>query len=145
MIRSYDELKTELKNRKIRLSHQRLKVLEYLNENMVHPTVDQIYKDLHEEVPTLSRTTVYSTLDALAAAGMVRRINIEDTETRYDINVEDHGHFKCETCGMIRDFTAEPQSMAPDELRGFQILDRNVYFKGVCPDCLAAENQSGKQ
>lgn len=145
MKRSYEDLKTELKARNIRLSHQRLKVLEYLNDHMVHPTVDQIYRDLQDEIPTLSRTTVYSTLDALAEAGMVRRISIEDTETRYDINIEDHGHFKCESCGMIRDFKAEPQSMAADELPGFVIRDRNVYFKGTCPECLAAANQSGGQ
>ena len=36
---TFEELTNELKNRNIRLSHQRLKVLEYINNHKTHPTV----------------------------------------------------------------------------------------------------------
>lgn len=134
---SMDDLTAELKMKNIRLSHQRLKILEYLSSHRIHPTVDQIYTGLQKEIPTLSRTTVYSTLNALADAGMVREINIEDSEIRYDIDIESHGHFKCESCGMIYDFKADLDSLAPEELKDFVIKDKNLYFKGVCPACLA--------
>ncbi|HML36403.1 MAG TPA: Fur family transcriptional regulator [Bacillota bacterium] len=134
---SMDDLTAELKMKNIRLSHQRLKILEYLSRHRIHPTVDQIYTGLQKEIPTLSRTTVYSTLNALADAGMVREINIEDSEIRYDIDIESHGHFKCESCGTIYDFKADLDSLAPEELKNFVIKDRNLYFKGVCPSCLA--------
>lgn len=135
-----DDLAKELKSRNIRLSHQRLKVLEYLSENHCHPTVDQIYTSLHKEIPTLSKTTVYSTLGALADAGMVKPINIEGNEIRYDITVEDHGHFKCESCGTIYDFPADLSCLESKALHGFQIKEKNVYFKGTCPMCLANKN-----
>ena len=134
---SMDDLTAELKMKNIRLSYQRLKILEYLSSHRIHPTVDQIYTGLQKEIPTLSRTTVYSTLNALAEAGMVREINIEDSEIRYDIDIESHGHFKCESCGTIYDFKADLDSLAPEELKDFVIKDRNLYFKGVCPSCLA--------
>ncbi len=142
MKRSYEELTKELKMKNIRLSHQRLKVLEYLTIHMDHPTVDQIYNGLHKEIPTLSKTTVYSTLSALADAGLVRIINIEDNEARYDIRVADHGHFKCESCGTIYDFQANIDSLTTVDLKRFDIKDKNLYFKGCCPTCLVGKNEA---
>lgn len=133
----FEDLKQELKTKNISLSHQRLKVLEYLTQNQCHPTVDQIYTDLHQDIPTLSKTTVYNTLRVLVEAGLVRVITIEDHEARYDIDVENHGHFKCETCGTIYDFCIDIDRLSPGDLHNFQINDKNVYFKGICPRCLA--------
>lgn len=132
---NFEDLVTELKNKNIRLSHQRLKVLEYLTQNYTHPTADQIYNGLHHEVPTLSKTTVYNTLNSLTEAGLVRAINIEDNEIRYDISTDDHGHFKCMTCGKIYDFKVNINSIEANELNDFEINDKNIYFKGVCPQC----------
>lgn len=140
MKRSFDDLAKDLKEKNIRLSHQRLKVLEYLTDNLNHPTVDQIYTELHPAIPSLSKTTVYSTLDALAEAGLVQVITIEGNETRYDIRTENHGHFKCEACGTIYDFDADVGSLKTDDLKGFEIKDKHVYFKGICPRCLNNTN-----
>ncbi|HBV68725.1 MAG TPA: transcriptional repressor [Clostridiales bacterium] len=131
----FEDLVAELKNRNIRLSHQRLKVLEYLTQNYTHPTADQIYNGLHREVPTLSKTTVYNTLNSLAEAGLVRTINIEDNEIRYDVSTDDHGHFKCKSCGKIYDFKVDINSIEATDLNDFEINDKNVYFKGICPQC----------
>ena len=133
---TFEELSNELKKKKIRLSHQRLKVLEYLTLNRCHPTVDQIYVDLQKEVPTLSKTTIYNTLSTLVESGLVRVVTIEDNETRYDIEIENHGHFKCESCGTIFNFNIEIESLPTEELNSFKINDKNVYFKGICPRCL---------
>lgn len=134
---SFEDLKEELKIRHINLSHQRLKVLEYLIQNQYHPTVDQIFTELHQEISTLSKTTVYNTLRVLVEAGLVRAINIEDHETRYDINVENHGHFKCESCARIDDFRIDTDSLVFDDLNNFVIKEKNVNFKGICPRCLS--------
>ena len=133
---SLEELQQKLKAGKIHLSHQRLKVLEYLVQNQCHPTVDQIFTSLHKEISTLSKTTVYNTLRVLAEAGMVRVITIEDNEARYDITTEDHGHFKCESCGKIYDFKIDADALVTGDLDHFKIKDKNIYFKGVCPRCL---------
>ncbi len=136
MRRSFDDMKALLKQRNIGLSHHRLKVLEYLAEHHCHPTVEQIYADLHKEIATLSKTTVYNSLHALAEAGLVRILTIEDNETRYDLETETHGHFKCEQCGAIFNFTIDIDAFATNGLKHFDIREKNVYFKGVCPSCL---------
>ena len=133
---NFEELRKELKNKNIRLSHHRLKVLEFLNDNRIHPTVDQIYMDLHKELPTLSKTTVYNSLNALIDAGLVKVITIEDNETRYDIVTDNHGHFKCESCGKIYDFEINLSNFKSKDLNNFKINNKDIYFKGICPDCI---------
>jgi Fe2+ or Zn2+ uptake regulation protein len=132
---SLEVLKQELLDNNIHLSHQRLKVLEYLIQNHNHPTVEQIFTDLHKDISTLSKTTVYNTLRVLEDAGLVRVITIEGTETRYDIEVENHGHFKCKSCGKIYDFEIDMNVLSSPDLEKFQISDKDVYFKGICPRC----------
>jgi Fur family peroxide stress response transcriptional regulator len=132
---TYDFLASELRKQHIRLSQHRVRVLNYLCQNRIHPTVDQIYMAIQSEVPGLSKTTVYNTLHTLEEACLVRIINIEDHEVRYDINTENHGHFKCKGCGAIFDFKTDPDLLNTDDLTGFQILDKNIYFKGICPKC----------
>lgn len=128
-------LSFELSSRGIRPSQQRIKILGYLKANHCHPTVDQIYTALQPEIPTLSRTTVYNTLNEFIRNGLVRAISIEENEARYDIVVHDHGHFKCESCGVIFNFNVNIEQLASGDLKDFRILDRNVYFKGICPAC----------
>ncbi len=132
----FKKLSTALASKNIRPSFQRIKVLEYLIENPCHPTVEQIFTDLQSIIPTLSKTTVYNTLNIFHKAGLVRVLKIEDNETRYDIIIETHGHFKCEECGTISNFNIDIDSIETDGLSGFKVNDRNIYFKGVCPKCL---------
>ena len=141
----YKDLSAGLTNKSIRPSFQRVKVLEYLVKNQFHPTVEQIYKNLKSEIPTLSRTTIYNTLNLFAEAGLVRVLTIEDNEARYDVITENHGHFKCGECGVIYNFKADIDLLAAEELSGFKITDRNVYFKGVCSKCLSNINDTKRK
>lgn len=141
MKHSFEAMKQALTERNISLSHQRLKILEYLSDNPCHPTVDKIFTCLQKDIPTLSKTTVYNTLKLLTEAGLVRMITIEENETRYDIEIQDHGHFKCEQCGKIYNFNADIDRLPIGGLENFQINDKNIYFKGICPSCLSKYKQ----
>lgn len=139
-----ESLKEELERKDIRLSYQRLKVSEYLTQHLCHPTADQIFADLQKEIPTLSKTTVYNTLKLLVDAGMVRALSVGENETKYDIVTETHGHFKCNSCGEIYDFDISVESLASEELKGFRITDKNVYFRGLCAKCLSEAEEKDK-
>lgn len=130
-----------LKNH-IKPSYSRVKILEYIVNKKSHPTVEEIYNVLIKELPTLSKTTVYNTLNILMEAHLVRLITIEDNETRYDADLSEHGHFKCERCGQIYDFRISLEKNAVAGLDGFLIEDKNVYFKGVCQNCLTNKNNN---
>jgi len=119
----------------IRPSYQRIKVFDYLIHNKNHPTVDMIYKELVNEIPTLSKTTVYNTLKLFNEKGIVIIINIEDNEARFDANMSNHGHFKCTKCGKIYDFELSKNEFDFPNINNFSIQEQHVYLKGICPDC----------
>ena len=120
----------------IKPSYQRIKVFEYLITRSNHPTVEQIYQELLKDNPTLSKTTVYNTLNTFINAGIARVVNIEDNETRYDADILTHGHFKCAKCKTIYDFEININNFTTTELEEFLVQEQDVYFKGICKNCL---------
>ncbi len=134
-----------LRENNINPSYSRLKILDYLIKHKNHATADRIYRDLVDELPTLSKTTVYNTLKLFQKHRLVRAIYIEDGEARFDANVDTHGHFKCEECGGIYDFSVDFSQVNVQGLAGCEVHDRELYFKGVCAQCAAkAVNVAGK-
>lgn len=132
----YERASSVLVKNGIKPSHQRVMIYFYLESNFIHPTALQIYEALKKTIPTLSKSTVYSTLKAFSHANIVREITIEENEIRYEFNVHDHGHFRCNSCGRIFDFKINIDCISADELSGFLIDDKNVFYKGICKDCL---------
>ncbi|MDI6861684.1 MAG: Fur family transcriptional regulator [Caldisericia bacterium] len=130
------ELKNLLIKKGISPSVQRLKTLEYLYKNRTHPSVDMIYDDLKNEIPTLSKTTIYNVLRRFVKEGIVKEITIEGSEVRFDIYIEPHAHFKCEKCGKIYDIKYENQAFYLKEIDGNQIKNTEIFFYGICKDCL---------
>lgn len=125
-----------LKEHGIKPSYQRMQIYKFLLENKIHPTVDTIYKALCDEIPTLSKTTIYNTLNTFIEKGIVSVIVIEENETRYEANMTLHGHFKCNECGNIYDIFLDTSSLDLSQLENFDIKEKHIYFKGTCEHCL---------
>ncbi len=130
----------KLKGKNIKPSYQRIRIYECLTRERSHPTVEQIFNCLVKEMPTLSKATVYNTMEIFREAGLVRVVTIDDNEVRYDSEVSIHGHFKCELCGKIYDFPVDISTLSSDALKDFKITGRDVYFRGICPECLNKKN-----
>lgn len=126
-----------LKSCGVRPSLQRLAIYKYVAEHPTHPTADEIYEALKDQIPTLSKTTVYNTMKLFVSSGVVDEVFIDRTSERFDGNTVLHAHFMCEDCGRIYDseITDLPtvSSYAPEgsELRRTQLL-----YYGICTDCL---------
>ena len=118
----------------IRPSIQRLEILEFVSSCESHPTAEEIYSFVHQNNPTLSRTTVFSTVKLLAEKGIINDITISSDSTRYDSTEHaPHAHFICRDCKKIYDIPFDMSLLtAPDE---FLCDNVNVYFKGICPEC----------
>ncbi len=129
------QLTDQLTHKGIRLSYHRLKILAYLSEVHTHPTVEEIFTALSAEIPSLSKATIYNTLHTFIEAGLVREIDIDIDAQHYDIMLEDHGHFKCQSCGKIFNFDINFDQLAVEGLQSFRINKKDVYFSGLCPGC----------
>ncbi len=130
-----------LKEHGIKPSYQRIRIFEYLIKHQNHPNVDAIYRELSQDIPTLSRTTVYNTMKLFMEKKIVQMITIEDTETRFDAAMDAHGHFKCTVCGRIFDVHVDLSGMKVDDLNEFRVDETHLYFKGVCDDCFEEKNK----
>ncbi|NLW43971.1 MAG: transcriptional repressor [Syntrophomonadaceae bacterium] len=119
----------------IKPSHHRIKVYEYLVEKRNHPSVDMIYQELVQNIPTLSKTTVYNILNLFLEKGLAVMITIDENETRYDADTSLHGHFRCNNCQGIYDLRLDPAAWEWESLDGFEINESHLYFKGLCPEC----------
>ncbi len=131
MNQKIENISIKLLEKNIKPSFQRIKIYEYIDSKRNHPTVDKIFNDLVKEIPTLSKATVYNTLDLFKKAGLARSLIIENNETRYDSKVSNHGHFKCDLCGSIYDFEVNIDDLAVKALDNFIINEKNVYFNGI--------------
>ena len=104
--------------------------------NPFHPTAEEVYQGLVNEIPTLSRTTIYNTLNFFAEKGLVKVLNLGHNETRYDLNTDQHVHFKCIKCGRIYDLYLDcnlPEN--GDVIDGHIIMEREVLLRGICRIC----------
>ncbi|KXB82118.1 transcriptional regulator, Fur family [Prevotella sp. DNF00663] len=127
----------KLVERGIRPSAQRLAIMDYLLTHFTHPTVEDVYQGLHDEIPTLSRTTVYNTLHLLAERNAVQMITIDDRQACYDGNTAPHVHFFCKKCGKIVDLMDEdvPTFKLPKTVHGHVVDEVQLYYKGICSEC----------
>ncbi len=131
-----NRLKKTLIENEISPSIQRIKVYEYLLSHRNHPSVDMIYEGIKDEIPTLSKTTVYNILKLFIEKNLVKAITIEGNELRFDAYIKPHIHFKCEKCGNIYDFEMEDEIYNKKEIDGNKILECNIYLSGICKNCL---------
>ena len=131
-----EEIKQYLIDHNIKPSHPRIKIFEYLVKNKNHPTVDKIYSELINEIPTLSKTTVYNTLGLFINENVTRLITIEEGEKRYDADISNHGHFKCTNCGKIYDFRLNDKEINEKDIEKFKVSEKNFYYLGLYEEWL---------
>lgn len=119
----------------IRPSLQRVTVLRYLRSVKTHPTVDEIYQALLPENPSLSRTTVYNTLELLSENGLVLTLDFGEGFLRYDGDCSPHCHFKCNSCGRVYDIMTAPPDCSAMLPKGFVLKGALLKLFGICDAC----------
>lgn len=122
----------------IKPSPQRMAIMTYLLEHKTHPTIEEIYKFLSPDMPTLSKTTIYNTLKLFVENGAASMLTINEKTTCYDYDTSPHAHFICKKCNKVTDLFYGVENMIPSrqEIEGNRIVDMQVYYRGICKDCL---------
>jgi Fur family peroxide stress response transcriptional regulator len=125
----------------LKLTPQRLAVLDFLEGNSSHPSAEDIYRALHKKFPTMSLATVYNTLYNLRLKGRVLELSIDPEKKRFDPNTKPHNHLICVKCKKVADIKETfDLSLVDDQVPDFEVLGHHVEFYGICPLCKSSAN-----
>ncbi len=93
-----------LKDSNLKVTPQRIAVLEALNNLKNHPTADKIKEYVIKNHPNIAVGTIYKTLETFVEKGLVKKVKTEKDVMRYDAILDHHHHLYCEDTERIEDF-----------------------------------------
>ena len=129
----------KLKEGALKLTSQRLAIIEALMENTsLHPGASLIYQKAKKKVKGLSLSTVYYTLNELSKHGIIKMLEFDKMENRYEGNISHHLNLVCLGCGSILDFP-KALPISPKKVEGqmgFRPYEMRFEYYGYCKECL---------
>ena len=128
----------QLRARGYRMTPQRLAILHVLHHSAKHLSPTEVYEQASAELPGLTETTVYRTLEFLSENGLVRPAHMGNGHLVYEITGHDHHHLKCRTCGS--EMEVEHELLTPlyhqlETVSGYRLTDSHLTFFGICSNC----------
>jgi Fe2+ or Zn2+ uptake regulation protein len=138
--RGQTELRQALAEAGWRFTRQRQAVFAYLCSDPCHPTAEQVFEAVREEIPHISLATVYKALDALVDAGLATKLPDASGPARFDCRSDPHYHLRCLDTGEVRDLQTpfdptlldklDPQLMELLRQQGFQVTGHHLELFG---------------
>ncbi len=132
----------------LKVTPQRIAIIDAVEKSgYLHPSVMQIYKEARKNSPKLSLSTTYATLKELSRLRLIKTLQFDRKENRYELDLEDHINLICNRCGRITDYTSS-ESADRGKIRkrtGFQVVDSRMEFYGICSECSSGTSQGGEE
>lgn len=101
------EISAKLNEKGLKVTPQRIAILEAIVKLKNHPTADNIIEYIRENYPNISTATVYKVLDALVSNGLISKVKTERDVMRYDAILDKHHHLYCSESDRIEDYNDE--------------------------------------
>jgi len=129
-----------------RFTEQRAAVFRYLHATESHPTADEVFLHVREEVPGISLATVYKSLETLVGCGLAVKLTYGDGSARYDGRTDDHHHLRCVACGTVMDLPGRADDREVARLaasaQDFTVTGYRLELTGYCVCCAPAQTRS---
>ena len=103
-----------------------------------HVTAEDVARLVHEDHPEVHLSTIYRTLDALEAHGVVARVDLGAGRAVYHLTDHAHHHLVCEVCGAVTEVPADVFASLRAELEarcGFVLSPAHLSVPGRCASC----------
>jgi len=138
----------QLRERGLKVTPQRLAIIEALIEKRdLHPGARLVYKEAKKKKKSLSLSTTYATLNEFSRHGIIKTLQFDRMENRYDGNLEEHINLICERCEKILDYkipmTVDQRGVA--KKTGFSITDARLEYYGYCQECRKKKRKRGER
>jgi len=133
---SIEQINQKLKDAGLKVTPQRLAILEAVYDLGNHPTAENIIDYIRAAHPGVATGTVYNVLDVLVDNKLVKRVKTDKDAMRYDGIVEKHHHLYCAESERIEDYFDEEldhtlkEYFRKKEIPGFEIRDIILQVNG---------------
>lgn len=133
---SVEDLRVKLKEAGLKITPQRIAILEAVYKFENHPTADKIIDYIRKNHPGVATGTVYKVLDTLLGEKLIKRVKTEKDAMRYEGVIEKHHHLYCAKTDRIADyFDAELDQLLKSHfekkgITNFEIEDIILQIKG---------------
>jgi Fe2+ or Zn2+ uptake regulation protein len=128
----------KLKEKGLKLTSQRLAIIEVLVDmTPVHPSANLIYQEARKRGTRLSLSTVYATLNELSRHGIIKMLEFDKMENRFEANMTEHINLICKGCKKITDYK-RPIIIDANEISKkcrFRVTDSRLEYYGYCQEC----------
>ncbi len=139
-------LRDELTDRGVRMTHQREIVLELIQASSRHLDAESLWKLAVRKDPRINLATIYRTLTLLKRFGLVDELDlmhIEGEKHYYEVTrLRSHIHLACFRCGEIQEFQTPLFTKLCKQVEqecDFGIKTGRLEFGGVCSKCRQKE------
>lgn len=138
---SLNDIRNSLVEKGLRVTPQRMNILEAVYTLGNHPTADNIIEYIRESHPNIATGTVYKVLETLVENNLIKRVKTDKDKMRYDGIIENHHHLYCSECDIIEDYMDEELDVILKEyfekknLTGFKIEDIVLQIRGTFDKC----------
>jgi Fur family transcriptional regulator, iron response regulator len=117
----------------LRPTRQRVALAELLvgDGNHRHVTAESLFDAARTKGAAVSLATVYNTLSAFCAAGILQEITVDGSKSYFDTNTHDHPHFFWEDEGRLTDAPSEDLVIQrlPEAPEGVEIASVDVVIR----------------
>lgn len=126
-----------LNSKRMKKTPERFEILHCALENSGHFDVDSLYKSLESRGFHVSKPTIYSSLELLCSAGIIRKLLFDTHQARYEKAGQTHSHLICTECGEIREIDLEEidSRLANMKFDNFHPAYVSTCIYGMCEKC----------
>jgi Fur family peroxide stress response transcriptional regulator len=130
------QIKDKLVEKGLKVTPQRIAILEaiYMLDN--HPDADRILDYIKNRYPGIASATVYKILDTLVEKQIILRVKTDKDSMRYDGILENHHHLYNSETNAIRDYWNEDLDQllkdyfAGHKIENFEISEIKLQISG---------------
>ncbi len=101
------EIRNKLVEKGLKVTPQRMAVLEAVETLRNHPTADQIIAYIRKNHPNIATGTVYNVLETLTGNNILAKVKTDRDIMRYDADLHPHHHIHCAGTNSITDYYDE--------------------------------------
>jgi Fur family ferric uptake transcriptional regulator len=139
-----DHVRDELRRSGARTGGARDEVIAYLERQDCCLSAQELFDGLRDEGRTVGIASVYRILEQLSDLGLVHRVDLGGSVTRFEPALpggEHHHHLVCDECGRVETFDEPALEQALEKVagsRGYDLAEHDVVLHGACAECAAA-------